>query len=228
MRMLLCLALSMSTAASAAPAKPTVAVLNFDFGNTNRKDEDVAALAKGFPAMVLSDLTGLSQIRIVERIRMQEVLDELKLSQTSKIDPASSQKLGKLLGADFLVFGSYFLLGETMNVTTRVVDVETGETITVPGATGKSDDFMSLEQKLVGSLRSALAEKVPAFKAAAGDAAPKKTPAKLAMKGAVAYSKALDDIDHHRPEDAKKKLQEVVKQNPDFELAALDLATLMK
>src|SRR4051812_39755191 len=90
----------------AAAADPvTVAVLYFDYDG---KDTELAVLRKGLAQMLISDLLGTPTIRVVERDRLQEVLDELKLQATNKIEPATAVKAGKLLGARYLVLGGYF------------------------------------------------------------------------------------------------------------------------
>src|SRR5687768_15808473 len=90
-------------------AKPTVAVLYFDYEG---KNEEMAVLKKGLAQMIISDLSGGASYTVVERMRLQEIMDELKLAQSGKIDPATAAKIGKLLGARYMVMGGYFdLLG---------------------------------------------------------------------------------------------------------------------
>ena len=53
-------------------------------------------------------------------------------------------------------------------------------------------------------------------------------PAKLNTATALTYSQALDDIDSGRVEEARTKLKQVVGEQPDFKLAAVDLDNLMQ
>jgi predicted Zn-dependent protease len=55
-----------------------------------------------------------------------------------------------------------------------------------------------------------------------------KPPAKLAMKTALAYSAALSQLDAGQKDKAREMLADVVKQQPDFQLAAADLDKLMQ
>src|ERR1700759_3401630 len=98
--------LVMAIVAQAAPdTRPTGAVLYFDYSG---KDADMAVLKKGLAQMLISDLSALDGVRLVERDRLEEILAELKLAQSGKIDPATAAKVGKLLGARYMVLGGYF------------------------------------------------------------------------------------------------------------------------
>jgi TolB-like protein len=216
-----------------ADTRPTVAVLYFDYSG---KDEGLVVLRKGLAQMLISDLSGMPAVRIVERDRLQEVLDEIKLGQSAKIDPASAAKAGKLLGARYMVLGSYFDLMGTLRADARVVEVETGRVLRSTGASGKPDDFLSVEQKLSNDLAGVLGAQLPAEpKPPSETKAPVETPrqhpkppAHLKTRTALAYSKALDAIDHKDKAQAKQQLQQVVKEQPDFALASLDLDRLMQ
>lgn len=140
----------LARAAQAAPAQaPTLAVLYFDYDG---KDAELALLRKGPAQMLISDLLGNESIRVVECERLQEVLAELKLQSTNKIDQTTAVKAGKLMGARYLVLGAYFDVMRQFRADARVVEVKTGRVLHSVGATGKPEDFLSLEQKLAGDL----------------------------------------------------------------------------
>ena len=71
-------------------------MLYFDYSG---KDQDLGVLRKGLAQMLISDLAGLESVRLVERDRLEEILAELKLAQSGKLDPQAAAKVGKLLGA---------------------------------------------------------------------------------------------------------------------------------
>ena len=131
----------------------TVAVLYFD-NNTGRADYD--PFGRGISAMLITDLSSVQQIRIVEREKLQSVLDEQHLQQSSMFDPATAVKAGKLLGAEYLLTGAFSAVDPQMRIDTRVIRVETGEVVRTSKVQGKSDDFFSLQQKLAKELVGAL------------------------------------------------------------------------
>ena len=142
--------------------------------------------------------------------------------------------MGKLLGAHYLVLGGYFDVMGALRADARVVEVEeTGRVVQSVGATGKPDDFLSVEQSLATSLTGILGTKLAAAAPPpARPAAPKKPrprpPAKLMMRTAILYSTALGHVDAGEKEKAKETLAAVVKEQPDFQLAAVDLDKLMQ
>jgi TolB-like protein len=206
-----------------AVAEPaTVAVMYFDYDG---KDADLAMLRKGLAQMLITDLVATPAIRVVERDRLQEVIGELKLQATSKIDAASAVKAGKLLGARYLVVGGSFDVMKQLRTDARVLDVETGKVIFSSGATGKPDDFLALEQKLASELGAYFATSLPPVKAEVRAPRP---PAKLKASTVIAYGKALDALDAGDRKTAKARLAQVVKDQPDFQLAQLDVDKLMK
>lgn len=223
---LLCLTLGM--ASPAAAPRPTVAILYFDY----EKDDELAVLKKGLTQMLISDLAGHEKVTLVERARLQDVLAELQLAQSNKTDPQTAVKVGKLLGARYIVVGGYFQVLGQLQVTARLVEVETSKTLAGMQARGKPDDFFALEQDLSGQLAKALSDKVAAVPEAGppagGQARRPKKPARLPLAQAVRYARALDALDRKDKEGARQELQAVVKAQPDFELATLDLATMMK
>lgn len=156
--------LSMSATASpadAAPGKKTVAVLYFDYaGNSAEYDH----LSKALAQMLISDLVGTSGVDIVERTRLEEVYAELDLTKTKRIDRKTAIKLGKLLNAHYLVFGSYFFDGTgRMYITGRVTHVETGKVLAGLHERREGDAFWELEQHLAGEIRNILSTEVVAY-----------------------------------------------------------------
>lgn len=228
MRTLLLLVLLFARLAFADP--PTVAILYFDYDGT---DGELVPLRKGLAQMLITDLAGRDSYRVVERARLQEVLAELDLGKTQKLDPAAALKVGKLLQAKYMVVGGYFAMGGTLRIDARVFEVESTNTLKGFGATGKSDDFFALEQKIAADADAVLLAAI----AKGATAPPKPTPptaiaksgkGKVPLKAVSALSKALQSKDDKDAGRAKAQLEEVVKANPDFLLARLELADLSR
>ena len=233
-----CLSLSaMTVMAAPAPGHTatTVAVLYFDYAG---QDLALTALRKGLAQMLISDLSALDTLRVVERERLQAVLEEQKLARSGKIDAGTAGRIGKLLGARYLVLGSYFDVMGAFRVDARLVDVETGQVVKSVGANGKADDFLGLEQTLAEGLRQA-ASSLPARNdapatggrppATGGDrrAAPRR-PKQLKTEIALAYGRALVAMDDGDRKTAQSLFKRVLSAQPDFELAQRDLDKLIQ
>ncbi|WP_224248203.1 CsgG/HfaB family protein [Hyalangium gracile] len=237
---LLCLLLALLALPSAAADKPTVAVLYFGYGG---KNPDLEVLKKGLAQMLISDLSDFGTAHLVERDRLEEIIQELELGQSSKFDPATVARIGQLVGAHYLVMGDYFdmKMGKTnmLIMGARVIEVRTATILRALNARGDADEFLLLEQKLaqdVNKVLEGLATKSPEPSKppssepprAPGTPQPSRKPRRLTTQTALRYSRALDAKDRKDVETAKKELGVVLEEEPDFMLASMDLARLMK
>jgi len=222
---LLALCLLCATAAGDPPPAPTVAIVYFDYTG---KTAELEVLRKGLAQMLISDLSGSDAIRVVERDRIEDLLGELKLQSSAKIDPQSAVKLGKLLGARYLVLGGYFDLQDVLRVDARIVEVETGRVVKSFGTNGKPGDFLPVEQKVAADLGGWFGSNLPKLEAPAKKKPPPRPPAALKTKTAIKYAEALAVLDAGDKVKAKATLSAVLKEQPDFALASLDLDRLMK
>lgn len=82
-------------------------------------------------AQELSDkLVGASQsISIVDRANVQFLLRENKLSAEGLVNPATSRKLGNLIGVDTIIVGTTTPMETTIRVSVRAIAVETGRIV---------------------------------------------------------------------------------------------------
>jgi TolB-like protein len=202
------------------PARPTLAILFFDYTG---KDEGLEPLREGLAQMLISDFSAVPQVRVVERTRLKALLEEQKLGRSGQVDPASASKVGKLLGARFLVLGSYFDLKNVLRIDARVVEVETGRIVRSVGASGAADDFWTLEKTVAQKLGEVLEGTLPAFTRPAAA-----TPAKVKSRTIATYGRALSALDRGRKDEAKKLLGQVVSEAPQFSLAKSDLNALLQ
>lgn len=125
----------------------TIAILYFE--NKGQKAE-LNPLQKGLAEMIITDLSKVKALKVVERIRLQQLIEEMNLSETDLVDQKTAPRLGKLLGAFRLVKGSFFeLQGETMNIDAFVAKTRTGELDVSTNITGSMNEFFRLEKELV-------------------------------------------------------------------------------
>lgn len=86
-------------------------------------------------AQVIETLQGKGDLLVVERERLLLVLEELNLGTTLMVDETTRLELGKLVGAQLMVFGTYLFMGDVMRLDLRLVEVETGR---IPKAVAKT------------------------------------------------------------------------------------------
>jgi len=119
-----------------APALPTVAVLiDGEIGDAFRG----ALIRKG-------------KFRVLERAELEKVLTELQKNQAIEFDPLEAQRVGHLLGAQYLMFGRSHAEGGKVVISARLVRTETGEVARQEGAAGDAGARFSLVEQLVERL----------------------------------------------------------------------------
>jgi len=131
----LTLATALTTLASSGAAqdtRPGIAVLPFENGGSYGQDkENFEALQKGIPAMLLSELSKNPAARLVDRSQTQEILKEQDLGKDGRVDANTAAKVGKLVGARYVIMGSFIDFYGKFRVDARIVNVETSEIMKV-------------------------------------------------------------------------------------------------
>lgn len=234
---------------------PVVAVLYFDNNSFGKDRADYDGLGKGIADLLITDMASNSSMRVVERDRIQSILQEQSLVQSKSIDPQTAVRLGKLLGAQYMITGGFMSDSKgTLLVTSRVISVETGAITNPVKLQSKGDDVLGLIGQLSTKLNTELKLPAPARQtgeaeqkkpAAVGDASSSKHAArqaataevaqntsakstKLDVKTALLYSKALDEQDSGNRQKAAELYRAVLEKFPDFGPAQQNLAKVQK
>lgn len=206
---------------SALPQTKTIAFLHFD--NASIDDaEKWQPMTVGLPAMLAGDFLDLGLLKVVERAKIEAILDELKLSEQQYADPQTAVKVGKLVGAHVLVFGTLMQLdGRNMRIDARLVQTETGELIGAVKVEGRPSDIVKLEQDLVKSLADKLEVRLT-------DQAKAKLerPSGPPLEATLAYYNGLLYEDQGNYADAYAAYQKAADLFPKYDAALSKLATL--
>lgn len=195
-------------------AETTLAVLDFE-NNSFFKPEEYQPLSQGLAQVMITELGRIEALRVVERQKLRAILDELKLSQSGLMSDESSVEVGKMLGAQHLVFGGFMVtMDEKIRIDVRIVHVETGLTVKASEITGKTKQVLSLVRKLSRKILGDLNVRIS------------KTEAKLLnkddsvdIKAMVLFSKGVDLEDHGLMEDAMTLYERALRIDPSFQQA---------
>jgi tetratricopeptide (TPR) repeat protein len=88
---------------AATPPQPhTVAVFPFLYQGV---DEQLRPLGRALAELVVTDLAQVQRLRVLERTRVQLLLDEVRLAEEGLVDPSTAVRGGRLLGAGRIVQG---------------------------------------------------------------------------------------------------------------------------
>jgi curli biogenesis system outer membrane secretion channel CsgG len=143
--------------AAAQSTRPTVAVLNFEYGTVQRWWSANQDIGEGIADMIVDELVNDGSYRVIERKRLDAILAEQNFSNSERADPSAKTlaQIGKALGVKYLIvgsitkfgteqsnksfggggYGSAFGLGQVgtskgkanVAITARMIDTSTGE-----------------------------------------------------------------------------------------------------
>ena len=186
-----------------------IAILYFDNGSDNA---ELSRLRKGLADMLISDLSKIKMLNVIERARLEEILKEQKLNNSKEFDASTASKVGKLLGVQYILTGAFFDLMGSMRMDARIIDVETGKIIKSEGVDGATNTFFDLEKKLVVKIAGGLNVDLATDKTS--DAEVKQ--ASLSYETSLLFSDGLDQMDKGENSKAIETFKKVLKKNPDF------------
>lgn len=189
----------------------TIAIAYFD--NTSGVAE-LEPLRKGLADMLITDLGNVQSLQIVEREKLNQVIDELKLSKSKFIDPRTAQKLGKGLAAELIMTGGYLVQGDQLRVDVRIVDVQTGKVAASEKVEGKKDDFFAVEKDLVDILIKTLDVKL-----SSGERSKLRSNATQSYDAWQKYSAGLDAKDRGDAAEARRLFQAALDADPSYRAA---------
>ncbi len=137
---------------------PTIAVVNFK--NTSGS-EALSYLDETISEYINTYLQATGRVDLVERGQLQEAsLKELNLNLTDIVDAVTAAQLGRIVGAEFTIIGSFTKAGDALLVNARLIEVETAKA--VPGAAaqerGREDELFNLLDRVSESLKKVILE----------------------------------------------------------------------
>ena len=194
------------------PQAATVAVLPLVIAG----DSSMQPLSRGLAELITTDLAHIRSLRLLERLQIGTLLDELKAGQSERADPATAARVGRLLRAERMVQGTATIPrseAATMQLSATVV---TGAGVVRPvgQVTGPFRQLLALEKQVVfdlaGQLGIALTE-------AERQEILRQGPKSLAAF--LAYSRALEDLDRGDYGAAARDFGAAAHADPSFQAA---------
>ncbi len=191
------------------PEANTVAVCYFQ---DLSPDKSLRAFQKGLAAMVITDLSKIKSLKVVERIRLQALLAEMKLGQTGIVDQNTAPKVGKLLGAENLIVGSLTL--GSINATTSLTSSKAGKIKGTSSVTVEQEKFYELPIAIVKDIAGILDITLTPAESKAID-----IPHTTVYNAFIYYGQALDALDAGNWKEAEDLFAKAVKEDPKFGMA---------
>ena len=143
---------------SAPAGKNTVAVLYFRNGTG---DPSLDPMRKGIPLLLITDLSGVPGLSVIERTRLQALTEETSLGASGLVEAGTAPRVGKLLGARWLVGGEIGREKPTrIDLASNVADVPAGTTTGKTSAGGEIEQLFEVEKELLFGVLKLLDVKV--------------------------------------------------------------------
>lgn len=196
------------------PGDPrVVAVMPFPFAGA---DSALRPLERGFAELVITDLARSRELTVVERARLQAVLDEIALQETGSTDGASSVRAGRLLRAGRIVQGALLQVGTAqLRVDASVVDVPTREAVGSASEDDRLEALFDLEKRLVLELFDELGVTLSVAERRAIEQRPTRS-----LAAFLSYSRGLLAEDAGDFDDASRHFRDAYRLDPGFGAAA--------
>lgn len=108
-------------------------------------------------AQLADQLKASGRVKVVDRVLLERLLEELNLGSSELADPETSLRLGRVLAARVLGTGTIFTLPEGTMLSMRLLDTETTAvakviTLQMPGDMPRAQDLFQLNRQILGTL----------------------------------------------------------------------------
>lgn len=188
-----------------------IAILYFD---NSSGDASLDKLRKGLADMMITDLSNIRMLDIVERDNLESILKEQKMSNSREFDPKTAAKIGKLMGAQVILTGSYFDMLGSLRIDARFIDVETGRILKSDGVDGQTSSFFKIQKQLSWKIIQNMDTKISEDEKKELASTEKIKP--LSLDDLKEFSNALDLYDLGKKDESKKIAEEMRMKHPDF------------
>jgi TolB-like protein len=193
------------------PEPATLAVLPV----TITGDTSFSALSRGLAELIITDLAVIRSLRLLERMHVGTLLEELRLGREGRVEPATAARMGRLLRAERLVQGVATITSAQAPVRIELAVVASDGGVR-PGAqvSGAFADLLDLEKQLVIGLGQQLGIQLTE---AERQRILRQGPKSLAAF--LAYSDGLVAVDRADYVAAARHFGEAVRADPGFSAA---------
>jgi serine/threonine protein kinase/tetratricopeptide (TPR) repeat protein/TolB-like protein len=203
---------------SAPTRRRTVAVLNF---KNSTSHPEAAWLSTALPEMLTTELAVGEKLRTITGDEVAQMKIDLALPDSDSLAIQNLVQVGKTLGADLVVLGSYVALsGGQLRLDLHLLDVAAGETLLSVKEIGEEANLFDLVSRAGAQLR----EKCGVGQVNPGDQATVRAALPATPEASKLYAEGLAKLRVRDAIAARDLLQKAVAADPDHALAHSALA----
>lgn len=196
------------------------------FGITDSTADSLKPLGDGLAAAVSYDLAQVKQIKLVERLKLKYLLDELSLVEKGYTSAESSPRLGRIVGANDLVSGSLTPEADNaLGVQSYIVNTRASKYSVALDQQNRLDKLIQLQKQLSFAIIDSLGIELTTEERNAIEKIPT-----TSYQAFWAYSRGIGALDAGNYDQARDDFGAALKIDPGFAQAAAsrDEATLLK
>lgn len=116
-------------ACSGMATRHPISLAVWDFEDLSPGGPGREGMGEMLAAQVAARLADAGAYQVVERKDLLKVMEELHLGSTQLADADTRLRLGRIIGAQQMIFGAFQVIGPTMRLDIRCVDVASGRII---------------------------------------------------------------------------------------------------
>ncbi len=190
----------------------SIGVIDFD---NSQLPPELAPLSKGLAEMTAIDLAKISSLKVVDRLKIETILGELKLGASKYSDPKVGPRLGKLMGSRKIVSGVLTGLGENeIRLDGAIVNTTAGTSNPTESSQGELEKFFQIQKEFVFNIIDSLGIKLTIEERNAIQEVP--TESYLAF---LAYSRGLEFRSMGMYQEAASEFNDAVQLDGNFSAA---------
>ena len=197
---------------TAAPAaSDRIAVLPFqNLGGSNQ----LRPLMKGLSEMLITDLSKVKSLTVLERIRVQALMDEMNLGKTGLVNPSQIMEAGRLLKAGtFIAGGVLAQKDQTLRIQASLSDLNRKSAQDIAHQSGNIRQLFDLEKKLVFKIFDTMKIRLSIDERNAIQTVPTEN-----LMAFLAWSQGLDFEDQGLIQEAHAAYSRAISIDPGFEM----------
>lgn len=210
--MALALGVAAPTLLAAQDTRPGIAVMPFENGGSYGQDrEDFEALEVGLQQMLITEFGVNPNLRTVDRSRIKDLLAEQDLGASGRVDANTAARVGKLVGARYMVLGGFVDFYGDMRLDARIVNVETGEIVKTEKVRDKRENLYDMVVGLAGQITRGV--NLPAL---SRQAMQQREDREIPTEAVKLYTRALLYADRGDTQKAVELFNQVTREFPQY------------
>ena len=195
------------------PESNSLAILEYRDLTQERRFQ---AVNKALCVMIIADLSKIKSLKLVERIKLQALIQEMKLGQSGLVDKNTAPRFGRLAGVEKLVIGTSGV--ESIQVANSLASTSEKKVLGSFSLKRPEKEFFHLEKEVVSNILNLL--KVRLSPDQEKEIRPYHT---QNVKAFLHYGQGLIYFDERDFGNARKYFEMAVQQDPNFSLAKMAL-----